>query len=137
MQESPAAAGGNLLPAIGGLVPSVMMQIARQEYGHAVTEDLLLEERQVVFRIVAVVRAVYVGIDPVRLCVAEDDAVTGLHLRRNRAKVIDLRLVDVRIELNVGSDQPPAMRKLDGEVASLLSRLPSCEPLMRAEQPRE
>jgi hypothetical protein len=53
------------------------------------------------------------------------------------AEVPDLRVVDVRAELGVDTDQPPALRQLHHEVAAGLHRAPRAERAALREEPQE
>ncbi len=79
--------------------------------------------------------------NPHRRREADDDPIAGLHISFGHvAEVFDLRRIDVRLKLAVGSDQPPASRQLQREVAALLPSAPAGEvaaPEFRAEESRK
>src|SRR5438445_6934592 len=57
---------------------------------------------------------------PVRLGVTENHTILRPHPFCYRFEVLDLRRIDVRIQLHVGADQPPTPRKCQGKIASRL-----------------
>src|SRR6185295_17018408 len=70
-----------------------------------------------------------------------DGTIARLHVPfGDVAEVLDLRRVDVGLQLPVGSDQPPPAGQLQGEVAASLPRAPAAEVAaaeLRAEQSRK
>ena len=137
VQERAAAARGDLLRAVAGLVAPVVVQVPGQEHRDFALEDLVLEEREVVLVVVRIVLPVNLRVDPVRLGIAEDHPVLRGHRLGHQFEIFDLTVVEVRIQLHVGAEQPPAARKLCREIAAGLLGLPSGEPFPSAEQPRE
>src|SRR4029077_16449207 len=80
------------------------------------------------------VRTLGDAVDPARLGGTEDDPVVLLHVVAHLAvEVVELRLVDVPLELDVDPPQPPVVRQLDGEIAPALPGLPAAEPPLLAE----
>src|SRR5215211_6961638 len=138
-EERAAAARGDLVAAGGAGVAAIVVQVARDEHRDAIAEDALLEEGEIALRDVAVELAIALLVDPVRLGGAEDDAIVRRHRVGDLAEVLELRIVDVRLELDVDADEPPAVREPGGEVAARLVGLPAGEaPLAaRAEETRE
>ena len=65
---------------------------------------------------------------------AEDNAVPGFDLGGDLLReVAQLGLVDEGAELDVHAPEPPAMRELEGKVASALARPPSSDPVLPTE----
>jgi hypothetical protein len=135
---------GTCPPAESGVVPPVVMQVAGQVglHRHAgLGEDLLaqVDEVGLVEHLVDV--AVLLRVDPHRHRQTQDHLVAWLHVAGgDLAEVLDLRHVEVALQLAVAAHQPPAVRQLQHEVAAALARPPAGEAPaadVRAEQPRE
>src|SRR5258708_17477096 len=132
IQESAATPCRDLLSpeAIG--VTAIGMEITPKKHDDAVPEDSLLEKGEVLLIDARIELVVFGLVDPVRLGRAENHLRVGAHELRDVAEVLELRLVDVGIELDVGADQPPVVWKLACEVAHRLVRLPPREPSLAA-----
>jgi hypothetical protein len=106
-----------------GLVAGVVVDVAgdrEHEPPAAPAHDALLEVRQVAPR--CRLDAPGERLDPRGLGGHEDDLVAGLH--RPRAEVLELPVVEVRVELDVDGPDPPVVRQLHREVAAPLARHP-------------
>src|SRR5262249_58683855 len=68
---------------------------------------------------------------------AEDDSVASLDLPGDFFEERDLRGIEIGSELHVRADEPPAVRQLQGEVASHLRKFAASQPLVTAEQARK
>ena len=142
MQERTAAAGGDLLPSVVGRgVPSIVVQVASEIHRDAAAEHRALQIVEIALALRRIVLRVACLVDPVRLGDADDElgVIGDLLLLHELTKVLELRLVDVGVELHVQSDQPPVVRQLDREVAERLPGLPPADPpaVLAAEEPRE
>jgi hypothetical protein len=137
VQEGAAAARGELLHRLarGGadfLMAAVVVQVAGEEDPqlHAARrEHLLAQVQQVGLVELAAQLPILVRVDPGRLREAHDGPVARLHVRRGDVpEVLDLRRVDVRLQLPVRAQQPPAVGQPQREVAARLPRGPAREP---------
>ena len=137
MQKRPAAAGDDLLLAVGALVALVVVQVAGEEYGDLAAKDTLLEVAQGIVG-VAGERRIALGIDPLRARHAEDDVGFRGHARRDITEIALLRLVHLGTELKVDGAKPPVPGQLQREVAAGLAGGATCEAALgTAEEPRE
>ena len=134
MQEGAAATGRDVL-ALAFDEARVMMAVAGEHgaqamilFGKIGKARQVGEVRESRFGILGV------DIGPARLAGADDQARTGVHpFAGDMAEKIDLRLVDVAGQLDVGAPQPPAIGQGQGEIAPRLPRLAAAE---RAAKPR-
>ena len=69
-------------------------------------------------------------LDPARRRRAQDHLVARVHQAGHLVEVLQLGRVDVRPELRVDSEQPPAVRELDREVRPRLRRPPATDPVL-------
>src|SRR6185369_8936071 len=138
MQECASASGSDLLISFWIFVTTIVVQVTREIHPYFVVQKFI-EELQITLAIdVRVVSAVGRGIDPVRLGVAQNDAIAGLQvLVGNLAEIVDLRLVDVRPKLDIRSQDPPPARELYCEIAARLVSLPAGEPSPLRKQSRK
>jgi len=127
-QVRSAAAGNNQLSlAVLTFVPAVMMQISRQNDGDRkpVLFDQIADE---VGKISVGIRGIARIVDPTWLRRAQDDPIAFDELcLENLEEVRLLRRVDARVERDVDSPQPPAIRQLRGKVAAALHEPPAAE----------
>src|SRR5262245_16207085 len=134
MQEAAAPTRGDFLQSVIGCMPPVVMKIAGQKNRYLlIAEDLIFEKRQIVFRIVLIILSVNFRVNPMWFCGAQNDSITVLHFAGNAPEIPHLWNVDIRIELNVRTNQPPIVRQPERKVAAALPRLPTGEPTARTE----
>ena len=151
VQKRAAAAGGDLLDGRAGhrgrrrlLVAAVVVQIASQIDLHVDAmprKHLFAQKNQIGLVEHAPGRLVLLRVDPRRHRQAEDRLVARLHvLDDDLAEVLDLRHVEIALQLAVAADQPPVVRELEDEVTAALPRPPAGEAAaadVGAEEPRE
>src|SRR6185312_13630126 len=128
--------GGDLVPLPGRLrITRVVVQVTGQGQ-HQLrlpwAQDRAFEEQQVPVG----VRGVAL-LHPGWLRRAQDHLVARLHVRGHFGEVVQLRLVDVRRQLDIDAEQPPALRQFQREVAARLPRLPGTDGAALAEQAHE
>src|SRR4029079_8080501 len=99
VHESAAAAGGDLLDALGILVPLVEMQIAGEEHAHLALENLLFEKPGARFLLVAGMARIGFFQYPARLGNAEEELRWVVHAGGDALEILHLRLVELRAEL--------------------------------------
>src|SRR5712692_1054294 len=115
----------------------VMVQVAgkHEEYLRlGPGNDFFFEERKIALQL----GTVDVSIHPMGFCGRQDHAITRLHVVVGDAsEVVELRLIDVRFQLDVNSPEPPAVRQPDRKITASLSSLPTPDPSLLAKQSRE
>src|SRR5207302_3494260 len=119
-----APATGDQVPVRPGVV-RVVVQVAGEHQADRRSgglDDGTGEEVDGVVRPRVVLR-----LDPARGGRADDDRVARPELPGRLVEVAELRLVDVRAELRVDREQPPAVRQLDGEVRAGLRVAPPAQ----------
>src|SRR5713226_1536049 len=98
----------------------VMVQVAgkHEEYLRLCPgNDFFLEERKIALQLGTVDVSIY----PMGFCGRQDHAITLLHVVIGDAsEVVELRLINVRFQLDVNSPEPPSVRQSDRKVAPSL-----------------
>ncbi len=120
MGEGAAATAGDELDAkfIAG-IPAVVMPIARQH-----REDLgavLARQHADLVQVVVVV------VQPTRFGEAQNDLVARFGLVGHQVEIVALAVVEVIGELDVGTPNPPIVRKFDRKIAAVLVAAPAAE----------
>jgi hypothetical protein len=137
MQEVAAAGSDVLANAIflfvAGVVVLSTLEV-QQQPGATGLDDLTLE-------VLHIPIGMDLGLLPAALDLlghAQNDAVPVLHLVDDDvSEVLQLGFVDEGPELDVDAPQPPAVRKLDREVAPTLTRSPPADPVVAAKDAGE
>jgi hypothetical protein len=138
MQKGAAAAGSDVLTKtillfVSGVVVLSALKV-RHQLGATGLDDFALE-------VLHIPIGMDLGLLPAALDLlghAQNDAVPGLHLVDGDVReVLQLGFVDEGPELDVDAPQPPAVRKLDREVAPTLTRSPPADPVVAAKDAGE
>ena len=80
-------------------------------FAPTIPEDLPLEEGEVLLVDVRIKLLVLGFVDPVRFRRGQDHLVVRTHPLRDLGKVVELRLVAVRVQLDIGANEPPSVRR--------------------------
>src|ERR1043165_1723661 len=113
-----------------------MMQVSGEKDRNLLSQHLF-KERKIVLGVTGIHPFIHLRINPVRLGVAHDDAVCLPYVRGDAFEIFNLWRVNIRIELNISAQEPPAVREFQSEVTARLSRAPGREPTLRAEEARK
>ena len=141
MQERTAAAAGDQLAiSIATLITRIVVQIAGNldRDGRLAAVYQALQIHHVLVRLTDGLFANPARLDPRRFRTDNDDAIALVQKFRHALEVLDLRDIEIELELHVEAPDPPAMRQLDREIAARLRRGPLADPAsLLAEQPDE
>jgi hypothetical protein len=138
MQKGAAASRRYLLQAFVRGVTAVMMQVAGQVNGDLLPfENFLVKKLEIVLVNLSIILLVKFGEDPVGFSGAEDDAIAFAHAASYALEEFNLGDIDIGIQLNVNSDQPPTMRQSERKITAALTSLPAAKPTARTEQTRK